>query len=147
MSLGNDVSSESITGKLRVGLITDVGKIDDGTFNQYAYEGMIRAAQEFDMDTTCIETSRPEDSEGNVLMLAEGDCHLIVTVGQGLGLVVERVAKDYPDVRFITVDFAPSPPLPNVMSLLFAEDQAGFLAGALAALMAQSKELGAVCGD
>jgi len=147
VSLGNDVSSESITGKLRVGLITDVGKIDDGTFNQYAYEGMIRAAQEFDMDTTCIETSRPEDSEGNVLMLAEGDCHLIVTVGQGLGLVVERVAKDYPDVRFITVDFAPSPPLPNVMSLLFAEDQAGFLAGALAALMTQSKVLGVVAGD
>ena len=147
MPLGNDVSSESITGKLRVGLVSDVGKIDDGTFNQYAYEGMIRAAEEFDMDTTCIETARPEDSEGNVLMLAEGDCHLIVTVGQGLGLVVERVAKDHPDVRFVTVDFAPSPPLPNVMSLLFAEDQAGFLAGALAALITQSNVLGVVAGD
>ena len=147
MPWGNDVSSESITGKMRVGLVTDVGKIDDGTFNQYAYEGMVRAAEESGMDTTCIETSRPEDSEGNVLMLAEGDCHLIVTVGQGLGLVVERVAKDHPDVRFVTVDFAPSPPLPNVMSLLFAEDQAGFLAGALAALITQSNVLGVVAGD
>ena len=147
MPLGDELSSESITGKLRVGLVTDVGKIDDGTFNQYAYVGMVRAAQESGMDTTCIETSRPEDSQGNVLMLAEGDCHLIVTVGQGLGLVVERAAKDYPDVRFITVDFAPSPSLPNVMSLLFAEDQAGFLAGALAALMTQSNVLGVVAGD
>jgi simple sugar transport system permease protein len=80
-------------------------------------------------------------------MLAEGDCHLIVTVGQGLGMVVERVAKDHPDVRFVTVDFAPSRPLPNVMSLLFAEDQAGFLAGALAALITQSNVLGVVAGD
>lgn len=134
-------------GRARVGLVTDVGKIDDGTFNQYAYEGMQRAAEEFGLETTYIETSRPEDGEGNTLMLVEGGYQLIITVGQMLGKVIERVSKDYPDTDFVTIDCAPNPPLPNVMGLLFAEDQAGFLAGALAGYMTQSNVLGVVAGD
>jgi simple sugar transport system permease protein len=132
---------------VRVGLVTDVGKIDDGTFNQYAYEGMLRAAQEFDLATTYIETARPEDGEGNILMLVEDGYQVIITVGQVLGEATERVAKDYPGTNFITIDFAPYPPLPNVMGLLFAEDQAGFLAGALAGYMTHSNVMGVVAGD
>jgi simple sugar transport system permease protein len=129
-------------------LVTDAeGKIDDGTFNQYACEGMKRAAEEFGLETTYIETARPEDIEGNILMLVEGGYQLVITIGQMLGEVTERVAKDYPDTNFATIDFAPYPPLPNVMGLLFAEDQAGFLAGALAGYMTQSDVLGVVAGD
>jgi simple sugar transport system permease protein len=131
----------------QIGLVTDVGKVDDGTFNQYAYEGMQRAAREFDLETTYIETARPEDGEGNILMLVEGGCGLVITVGQALGEATERIAKEYPDTKFITIDFAPYPVLPNVMGLLFAEDQAGFLAGALAGYMTQSNVLGVVAGD
>ncbi|MCP4543083.1 MAG: BMP family ABC transporter substrate-binding protein [Chloroflexi bacterium] len=133
--------------KLRVGLVTDVGKIDDGTFNQYAYEGMIRAAEEFDLETTYIETARPDDGSDNVLTLIEQGCQVIITVGQVPSEMTERIAKDHPDVDFITIDFAPYPVLPNVMGLLFAEDQAGFLAGALAGYMTQSNVLGVVAGD
>ncbi len=133
--------------KLKVGLITDVGKIDDGTFNQYAYEGMQRAVEEFGLETTYIETARPEDGEGNILRLIEGGCQVVITVGQILGEVTERVAKDYPNTNFVTIDFAPYPILPNVMGLLFAEDQAGFLAGALAGYITQSNVLGVVAGD
>ncbi len=134
-------------GQLRVGLVTDVGKIDDGTFNQYAYEGIMRAAQEFGLETTYLETTRPEDGEGNILMLVEGGCHIIVAVGQSLGEAAERIAREYPSINFVTIDFAPYPVLPNVMGLLFAEDQAGFLAGALAAYMTRSNVLGVVAGD
>jgi ABC-type uncharacterized transport system permease subunit/basic membrane lipoprotein Med (substrate-binding protein (PBP1-ABC) superfamily) len=132
---------------LQVGLVTDVGKIDDGTFNQYAYEGMQRAAVEFGLETTYIETARPEDGEGNILMLVEGGCNLVITVGQTLGEATKRIAKDYPKVKFVTIDFAPYPAIPNVMGLLFAEDQAGFLAGALAGYMTQSNVVGVVAGD
>jgi ABC-type uncharacterized transport system permease subunit/basic membrane lipoprotein Med (substrate-binding protein (PBP1-ABC) superfamily) len=136
------------SGQVRVGLITDFGgRIDDGTFSQYGYEGMRRAAEEFGLETTYIETARPEDLEGNILMLVEGGYQLIIAVGQKLGEVTERMAKDYPGTNFVTIDFAPYPPLPNVMSLLFAEDQAGFLAGALAGYMTQSDVLGVVAGD
>jgi simple sugar transport system permease protein len=129
-------------------LVTDAGgKIDDGTYNQYAYEGMRRAAEEFALETTYIETARREDIEGNILMLVEGGYQLIITIGALLGEATERVAKEYPDTNFVTVDFAPYPPLPNVLSLLFAEDQAAFLAGALAGYMTQSNVLGVVAGD
>jgi basic membrane lipoprotein Med (substrate-binding protein (PBP1-ABC) superfamily) len=89
------------SGQVRVGLVTDVGgKIDDGTFSQYGYEGMRRAAEEFGLETTYIETARPGDIEGNILMLVEGGYQLIITVGQKLGEVTERMAKDYPGTNF-----------------------------------------------
>lgn len=149
MSLPDAVALTRNNGinRARVGLVTDVGRVDDGTFNQYAYEGMLRAAQEFGLEITYIETSRPEDREGNILMLVEGGYQLIITVGQMLDEAIEQVAKDYPDTDFVTIDCAPNPPLPNVMGLLFAEDQAGFLAGALAGYMTQSNMLGVVAGD
>ncbi len=148
MSLRNTIlTRNNKVSRVRVGLVTDIGKIDDGTFNQYAYEGMQRAAEEFGLETTYIETARPEDGEGNILMLAEGGYQVIVTVGQTLGEATERVAKDYPNTNFVTIDFAPYPVLPNVMGLLFAEDQAGFLAGALAGYVTQSNVLGVVAGD
>jgi basic membrane lipoprotein Med (substrate-binding protein (PBP1-ABC) superfamily) len=128
-------------------LVTDVGKIDDGTFNQYAYEGMMRAVEEFGLETTYIETAQPEEGEGNILMLVESGCQLVITVGQSLGEATERMAKDHPDTNFVTIDFAPYPVLPNVMGLLFAEDQAGFLAGALAGYVTESNVLGVVAGD
>jgi ABC-type uncharacterized transport system permease subunit/basic membrane lipoprotein Med (substrate-binding protein (PBP1-ABC) superfamily) len=133
--------------QVRVGLVSDVGKIDDGTFNQYAYQGMIRAAEEFGLETTYIETARPEDVERNLLTLVEGGYQLIIAVGQVLGETVEQLSKEHPDTNFVTIDFAPYPVLPNVMGLLFAEDQAGFLAGALAGYITESNVLGVVAGD
>ena len=144
MQLRNAVPASS---QVRVGLVTDVGKIDDGTFNQYAYEGMMRAAEEFGLETTYIETARPDDGEGNILTLVEQGYQVIIAVGQVLGEMTERIAKDYPGTNFVTIDFAPYPALPNVMGLLFAEDQAGFLAGALAGYVTQSNVLGVVAGD
>ena len=133
--------------QVRVGLVADVGRLKDGGFNQYAYEGMMRAVQEFGLDSTCLESPRPEDGEGNILMLVEGGYDVIVAVGPRLGEAAERIAKDYPGTRFVTVDYAPYPVLPNVMGLLFAEDQAGFLAGALAGYMTRSNVVGVVAGE
>ena len=113
---------QSPKGQVRVGLVTDVGKIDDGTFNQYAYKGMMRAAEEFGLETTYIETARPDDGAGNVLTLIEQGYQVIITVGRVPSEMTERIAKDHPDVNFVTIDFAPYPALPNVMGLLFADE-------------------------
>ena len=95
------------SGQLRAGLVTDVTKIDDGTFGQYAYQGMMRAAEEFGLETTYIEGERPGDEESNILMLVEDGCRLIIAVGVRLGDAVERVSQDYPDTNFVTIDYAP----------------------------------------
>lgn len=135
------------SNQIRVGLVTDVGKIDDGTFGQYAYQGMMRAAQEFGLETTYIEGARPGDEEGNILKLVDAGCQVIITVGARLGDAVERLSREHLDTKFVTIDYAPYPSLPNVMGLLFSEDQAGFLAGALAGYMTKSNILGVVAGD
>ncbi|MGD1994168.1 MAG: BMP family ABC transporter substrate-binding protein, partial [Anaerolineae bacterium] len=132
--------------KLQVGLVTDVGSIDDGTFNQYAYEGLVRAAEEHDLQIEVIETKSPVDFDANVQELINRGCSLIVTTGSRRGPNVERMAPRYPGVQFVLVDYEPLPESENVTGLVFAEDEAGFLAGALAGLVTQKGKVAFVGG-
>lgn len=130
----------------QVGLVTDVGKVDDRTFNESAYKGMLRAVREFGLKSAFIETQQPTDYEKNIEQFAAAGYDMIITVGFMLGDATKKMAQKYPQVRFTIVDFAYDPPVPNIVGLLFAEDQAGFLAGALAGLMTRSKTVGMVAG-
>ena len=132
--------------ELRVGLVTDVGSIDDGTFNQTTYEGLMRAAEERDLETEIIETESPDDYDANVHELIDRGCSLIVTIGSRRGTEVERMAPRFGDVQFVLVDYEPLPESKNVVGLVFAEDEAGFLAGALAGLVSQKGKVAFVGG-
>jgi simple sugar transport system permease protein len=127
-------------------LVTDVGRIDDGTFNQYAYEGLKRAAEEHDLEIEVIETEDADQYEGNLRQLIEQGCRLIVTIGSKTGPAVERLARRHADTHFILVDHEPLPDTENVTGLVFAEDEAGFLAGALAGLVTEREKVGFVGG-
>ncbi len=131
---------------LKVGLVTDMGKIDDKTFNEYAYKGMAKAAVEFGFQTSFIETRQPTDYVKNIAQFIEEGYDVIITVGFMLGDATRAMAKKHPKIEFIIVDFAYEPPLENVMGLVFSESQSGFLAGALAGLMTESKIAGMVAG-
>lgn len=133
-------------GDIKIGLVTDVGKVDDKTFNQFAYEGMMRAAEEFGFEASYIETQQPTDYEKNIQTFAEEGFDLIVTVGFMIQDATYKMAGMYPDITFVGVDQAFDPARDNTLGLLFSEDQAGFVAGALAALMSESGILGFVGG-
>jgi simple sugar transport system permease protein len=133
--------------KLQVGLVTDTGRVDDGTFNQYAYEGLMRAAEEHDLDPQVIETESPDEFEANLRQIIDQGCNLLVTIGSRTGPQVERLALRYPEIHFVVVDHEPLPESRNVTGLLFAEDQAGFLAGALAGLVTEKGTVGFVGGQ
>src|SRR5262249_250560 len=130
----------------QVGLVTDVGKVDDRTFNEFAYKGMMRAVNEFGVKSAFIETQQPTAYEKNIEQFASGGYDVIMTVGFMLGDANKRMAQKYPQVHFAIVDFAYDPPVANIVGLLFAEDQAGFLAGALAGMITQAKSVGMVAG-
>jgi len=135
--------------KFKVGLVTDVGKVDDGTFNQYAYEGMMKAVDELGLESAFIETLQPTDYEKNVEQFVNEGFDMIVTVGFMMGETTQKMAAKYADVKFSIVDFAYAPedvPNNNIMGLVFREDQSGFLVGALAGLMSESKTVGIVAG-
>ncbi|MFW6115832.1 MAG: BMP family ABC transporter substrate-binding protein [Chloroflexota bacterium] len=132
--------------ELRVGLVTDVGQVDDGTFNQHAYEGLMRAAEEHGLDPQVMETESPDAYEENLKRGIEEGWNLVVTVGSRTGPEVERLAARHPEAHFIVVDHEPSEERKNVTGLVFAEDQAGYLAGALAGLITVENVVGFVGG-
>lgn len=129
-----------------VRLITDIGKVDDRTFNQFAYEGMIAAADCFGFETSFIETASEADYAKNIATSLEGSPDLIVTVGFLLATDTLAAATDNPDVGFIGIDqFQPEFP-ENYVGVLFREDEGGCLAGVAAGLLTESNVIGVVGG-
>jgi len=132
--------------ELRVGLVTDVGPIDDDAFNQFAYEGLTRAAEEKGLDYRIIETDAPDAYADNLERAVAKGCNLIVTIGSRTGAEVERIAARHPQVGFVVVDHEPAEDSTNVTGLVFAEDQAAFLVGALTGLVTEKNTVGFVSG-
>jgi basic membrane protein A and related proteins len=128
---------------IKVGLVTDTGGVNDHSFNQLAWEGIQKASEEMGFEVKFIESGKPTDYETNIDALATEGYNVIITVGSRMGDATALKARQYPNIRFAIIDHAYSDGgLTNVTSLMFAEDQAGFLAGVLAGGMSRS---GFVC--
>ena len=129
-----------------VGLVTDVGKIDDKSFNQSTWEGVQLAEKDLGAIVQYIETTDPKDYAKNIATFADAKYDVVVTVGFALGEATVAAAKQYTEVKFIGVDQFQAETVANVAGLNFPEDNAGFLVGALAALMSKTGKIGAVLG-
>jgi basic membrane protein A len=130
----------------RVGLVTDIGRVDDGTFNQFAFEGMEAAAECFGFETDVIETTAEADYERNLEQILSTDPNVVVTVGFLLADATLAAAEANPDVNFVGVDQFQETFPENYVGILFREDEGGFLAGALAGLLTESNVVGVVGG-
>lgn len=127
-------------------LVTDIGKVDDRTFNQYAYEGMEAAAECFGFETSFIETVSETDYATNIATALDGGPDGIVTVGFLLADATLAASTANPDTSFIGVDqFQPEFPA-NYTGILFNEDEGGYMAGVLAAGLTDSGVIGVVGG-
>ena len=118
---------------LKVGQVTDLGGIDDKSFNATAYAGIQQAIDELGVEGKYLESTQQSDYEKNIQQFLEEDTDLIVTVGFLLGDSTKAAAEANPEAKFAIVDYAYDPALPNVLGLVFATDQASFLAGYAAA--------------
>jgi len=127
-------------------LVTDVGRINDGTFNQYANDGMVAAADAFELDSTFIETVAQTDYAANIESCIDEGFEIIVTVGFLIADGTLAAAQENPDVFFIGVDQFVADGPENYVGIQFREDQAGFLVGALAALVTESDTVAGVYG-
>lgn len=122
------------------------GKVNDGTFNQLTYEGMQRAAEDFDLDTTFIESQANTEYETNINTCIGEGYNFIITVGWQMADATYAAAEANPDVYFVGVDAFYSDPLPNIVGIQAREDQAGFIAGTMAALVTESGTVGGIYG-
>lgn len=129
-----------------VGLVTDVGKIDDKSFNQSTWEGVKLAEKDLGAVVQYIETTDSKDYAKNIATFGDAKYDVVVTVGFALGEATIAAAKKYTDVKFIGVDQFQADTVANLAGLVFPEDQSGFLVGALAAYMTKSNKIGAVLG-
>ncbi len=130
----------------RVNLVTDIGKVDDGTFNQYSYDAMIAASECFGFETSYIETVSEADYATNIATSLSSQPAMIITSGALIGTDTLSAAQANPEVKFIGIDqFQPEYPA-NYVGALFREDQSGYIAGALAATLSESEVVGVVGG-
>jgi len=132
--------------KFRVGMVTDVGGIDDKSFNATSWQGMELAKQELGVEVAYLESQQQADYAANITQFIDQGYDMIITVGFLLGDDTKKFAEQNPNVKFAIVDFAYDPPIPNVLGLTFATDEAAFLAGYLAAGMTKTGKVGTFGG-
>jgi basic membrane protein A and related proteins len=127
---------------IKVGLVTDIGGLNDRSFNQLANEGLERAKSELGVEGQAVTSKSNADYVPNLSRLAQQKYDLVIGVGFLMADAVNTVATKFPDTNFAIIDFPqaglkdkPS----NVRGLLFKENEAGYLAGYLAALVVKEK--------
>ncbi|MCL7451490.1 MAG: BMP family ABC transporter substrate-binding protein [Anaerolineae bacterium] len=120
-------------GALKVGMVSDVGGIDDASFNQNTWEGLQRAQEELGIQAQFIESQAQADYEKNITEFAEQDYDLVFTVGFLLNDATAKMAPEYPDVYFAGIDQWYDPAIPNAVAITFNVDEAAFPIGYLAA--------------
>ncbi len=126
--------------------VTDTGGIDDNSFNQTAWQGVLNAQEALGIQGRFLESQAETDYEANLNSLLGGQCDIILTIGFLLGDATQTAAAANPDQLFSIVDFAYDPPLQNVLGQVYATDQAAFLAGYLSAGMTETGVLGVFGG-
>lgn len=130
-----------------VGLVTDFGTIQEG-INQEAWMGLQDAKTEERINRVdFIETIDARDRAKNIEVFAENGYDVIITVGASIGDETIAAAKKYPHILFISVEQPQNTKYPNLAGLVFHEDQSGFLAGALAALITRTNRIAAMCEE
>jgi basic membrane protein A len=129
--------------QLRVGLITDLGQLDDNGFNELAFKGLTRAEEELGIEGRVIESASSADYIPNMTTLARSGYDLVIGVGFAQGDAIGKVAQRFPETKFAIIDvdqaFVPGKPA-NVQGLLFREEEVGYLVGYLAGLEEQRRE-------
>jgi len=126
--------------KIKVGLVTDIGGLNDRSFNQLANQGLQTAVKQLGVDGRVLISKQNSDYIPNLTTLAQQKYDLIIGNGFLMADAVETAAKKFPQQKFAIIDYSPlamkSKPK-NVVGLPFKEQEAGYLVGYLAGLYAK----------
>jgi basic membrane protein A len=144
-------TSSSCSKTYKVGLVTDVGKLSDKSFNYDSWQGVLNAQKDTSLcvQARAIESNTEDDYAKNIGQFVDQKYDMVVTVGFKLGDATIAAAKANPSVKFAMVDFADftdKTPPSNLVGLVFQEDQPGYLAGALAGLVTKTNTIAFVAG-
>ena len=140
---------------IKVGLVTDIGGLNDRGFNSLANQGLEQAATEIGVETRVLESKSDADYIPNLSTLAEDGYDLVISVGFLMGEATHQAAEAFPDTKFAIIDFGYGAPgcedtnscnLDNLQGLVFKEQETGYLVGYLAGLVSESGTVSSVGG-
>ncbi|ASN05678.1 BMP family lipoprotein [Virgibacillus necropolis] len=144
----SDGNKSEGSGDFKAGMVTDVGGVDDKSFNQSAWEGLQAWGEEhgFEKGTNFdyIQSNEDADYMPNITRLVRDDYNLIFGIGYKLADAISKSAEQYPDTNFSIVDSVVDQP--NVVSITFKEQQGSFLVGVAAAKKTKTNKIGFVGG-
>jgi basic membrane protein A and related proteins len=136
---------------MRVGIVFDIGGKNDRSFNAAAWEGVKRAEKDLNICLYDVEPGNPTSIEPAMRAFAERNFDLIFGVGFAQGPIMQKVASDYPNIKFAIVDGVifeadGKTPKTNVASLVFREHEGSYLVGMIAASKSKTGTLGFLGG-
>ncbi|HEV8468425.1 MAG TPA: BMP family ABC transporter substrate-binding protein [Candidatus Limnocylindria bacterium] len=134
-------------GGLKIGMVTDIGQLEDKSFNEFSWKGVQDGAKAVGGTAQAIVTKDIADYKQNIQSFVDQKYDIIVTVGFLIGTDTLAAAKANEGIQFFGVDQFVADPVPaNYQGLLFNEAQAGYLAGIVAGTVTKSNKIGAVGG-
>ena len=141
---GKEASSGS---KLKIGMVTDVGGVNDQSFNQGAWEGLQRLAEEDPtFEVSYLESKTDADYASNIQTFIDEKYDLIISVGFMLAGATREAAEANPDQKFAIIDDDSNQDLANVACPMFAQEQCSYLVGVIAGTMTKTGTVGYVQG-
>lgn len=129
---------------IKICQVTDTGGVDDKSFNETAWNGVLQAEKEFGVEGVVLESTSDADYAPNIEQFIDDECDLIITVGYMLTDATIAASDDYPDFKFSTIDSSISKP--NTVDQVFQTDEAAFLAGYVAAAVTKTGVIGTYGG-
>lgn len=132
---------------LKIAMVTDVGGVNDQSFNQSAWEGLKRAEKDFNITVAYKESKQDADYGPNMENLTDAGYDLIWGIGFLMGDAIKETAEINPDQKYAIIDFSYGPETPqNVACAVFQEEEPSFLVGYIAGKMTTSNKVGFVGG-
>lgn len=129
-----------------VAMVTDVGGVNDQSFNQSAWEGLQRAEKELNIKASYLESNQDADYKPNMETLLDSGNDLIWGIGFKMGDTLDELAKLNPEQKYAGIDcFFENPPA-NLVGILFKEQEPSFLVGYIAGKMTKTGKVGFVGG-
>jgi basic membrane protein A len=127
----------------KVGLVTDLGGLNDRSFNALANKGLEQAETDLGVSGTVLESKSASDYEKNLGQLAQQKMDLVIGVGFLMADPIKNVAAKATDGKFAIIDYsvADLDNPKNVRGLIFKEEEAGYLAGSLAGMVEEEGTL------
>ena len=143
----SDNNSKSNNNEVKkIGMVADVGGINDESFNQSAWEGLQKAKDELGVEVKVLESKQASEYLGNIETLADDGMDLIIGVGNTMADDIKKQAENYPDLNFAIIDETYDNIPKNVTPILFKENEATFLTGLIAGKMTKTNKVGFIGG-